>query len=257
MISAIKYFGGKFFLAKWVISHFAEHVTYVEPCFGAGNVLLQKPPSSHEVANDIDGIIFNTWLMIRDRAKDLHRLLSKLSHNRQTFEIFKHQTYNAPLMVAVKEIVLTRMSRCADRETYQDSTRLRRGMPESESAWLSALDAIPLLADRMKGVQLFNEPAIKTIEKFNLPTTLVYLDPPYHPSTRVSGGYRCEMTHAQHVELLDYARLCRCKILISGYDCYTYRTMLKDWNVSYKDIVNNASQKAKKESKREMLWMNY
>lgn len=257
MISALKYFGGKYYLAKWIISHFAEHDTYVEPFFGAGNVLLQKPVSYHEVANDIDPIIYNTWRVIQNESYDLHRVLGVLNHNRQVFEKFKHQEPRTAFSYAVREIVLARMSRSADRETYQDSTRIRRGMPEPESAWLSAVESIPILAERMKGVDLYNLSAIEVIELYKCNKTLVYCDPPYHPSTRIAGGYRHEMNHAQHFELLRYLQGVRCKVVISGYDCYTYRTMLKDWNVKYKDIVNHASQKANKEIKREMLWMNY
>lgn len=257
MKSILKYFGGKFYLAKWIVSYFPEHVTYVEPFFGAGNVLLQKPPSKIEIVNDIDPIIYAVWRTIKDDPEQLVKHLKEIRHNKQTFEKFKHFESEHRGYTAVREIVLTRMSRSADRKSYQDSTRLRRDMPEAESAWLSAVESIPPLAERMKLVGVFNGEAIECITQLNKPTTLIYCDPPYHPATRVSGGYRHEMNHAQHVEFLDCVLRSKSKIAISGYDCYTYRTMLKDWNVKYKDIVNHASQKANKEIKREMLWMNY
>src|SRR4030067_72622 len=51
----LRYPGGKYKLAKWIISHFSQHEFYVEPYCGAGSVLMRKPRTQGEIINDLDG----------------------------------------------------------------------------------------------------------------------------------------------------------------------------------------------------------
>ena len=54
-------------------------------------------------------------------------------------------------------------------------------------------EKILLAAERLRGVQIENRPAVELIRKFNYPNVLIYLDPPYMPDTRHGKQYRFEM----------------------------------------------------------------
>ncbi len=47
-------YGGKASIANWVVSHFPEHRTYLEPLCGSAAALLAKPRSFVEIINDLD-----------------------------------------------------------------------------------------------------------------------------------------------------------------------------------------------------------
>ena len=64
--AALRYHGGKYRLAPWIIDFFPAHECYVEPFGGAAGVLLQKPRSYAEVYNDLDGQVVNFFRVIRD-----------------------------------------------------------------------------------------------------------------------------------------------------------------------------------------------
>ncbi len=65
---AYPWFGGKSRIASTVWEYFGDVTNYVEPFFGGGAVLLQRP-SDHvrkvETVNDIDGFVSNFWRAVK------------------------------------------------------------------------------------------------------------------------------------------------------------------------------------------------
>ena len=61
MKAILKYPGSKWRLAKRIISRFPAHHSYLEPYFGSGAVLFNKPRSDIETVNDLDSDIANLF----------------------------------------------------------------------------------------------------------------------------------------------------------------------------------------------------
>lgn len=59
MKAIMKYPGSKWSLSNWIISRFPDHHSYLEPFFGSGAVLFNKPRSNIETVNDLDGNVVN------------------------------------------------------------------------------------------------------------------------------------------------------------------------------------------------------
>ena len=87
------------------------------------------------------------------------------------------------------------------------------------------------------------------------PSTFLYLDPPYPPSTRTSDKtYNHELTHNQHRQLLEKAKTLPCMVAISCYDCELYRHHL-DGLPNWRKI--HFQSQTRGGTRTETLYMNY
>lgn len=84
------------------------------------------------------------------------------------------------------------------------------------------------------------------------PETLVYWDPPYHPSTRSKLKlYRHEMADRDHRRGLRAAARLRCSVVISGYMCDLYASRLDGWTLKTRRVITRGGTMA-----TECLWSN-
>lgn len=83
---ALKYYGGKFRLAAWIINFFPKHIHYVEPFGGGGSVLLLKEPAKLETYNDLDKNVVNFFRVLRHEPDELVRRLRLTPWARSEYE---------------------------------------------------------------------------------------------------------------------------------------------------------------------------
>ena len=139
-------------------------------------------------------------------------------------------------------------------------SRTRRQMNEQASSWLTAIEGLPAIHERLRGVVITCKDAIKVIEQQDSPDTWFYLDPPYLHESRVStSAYDDEMDTEQHELLLSTLSRLQGKFSLSGYpsDLYEEYSRTYGWRCEGKEIDNKSSGKKTKETKHERLWMNY
>lgn len=261
----LRYHGGKWRLAPWIISHFPAHRVYVEPFGGAASVLLRKERSYAEVYNDLDDEVVNLFWVLRDPAMRA-RLVEAIGFTpfaRQEFD----DAYTAtddPVESARRMVVLSHMGfGTAAMRATKKGTRQRTGFRANTTRsgttpagdWCAMPDVLATVGERMMGVVVERRPAAQVMTTHDAPTTLHYVDPPYQHSTRSDSSrwnYRHEMTDDDHRELAAVLRSLRGAVVLSGYASPLYdEELYPDWR-----RVTKATHADGAEDRTEVLWLN-
>lgn len=254
----LRWFGGKWMLAPWIISHFPAHRVYVEPFGGAGSVLMRKERAYAEIWNDLDGEVVNLFQVLR--SADADRLIEQLRLTPFAQDEF-HAAY-APtddrLERARRLIIRSLMGFSANGANKQstgfraDSSRSRRAPAHD---WANYPDALRKVVTRLAGVVVSNADAISVMLKHDGPSTLFYVDPPYVHDTRSrpkSHCYSYEMDDEAHQALLEQLAELEGMVVLSGYPHQMYDDALAGtWQkVECVALADGAQPRT------EVLWLN-
>jgi DNA adenine methylase len=255
---AVKWHGGKAYLARRMVSMLPAHGTYVEPFAGGLSVLLNKRRTEMEIAGDLNADLMGFYTCLRDRPDDLIKRLRSITYERESFEwACTASEESEPIEAAVRFLVKNRFSRGGLGRNFVWSERQRGKQPGDLNAWETILDELPVIAGRLQGVHLLCRDALELIERLDSPETLFYLDPPYvHRSRSVPNAYRHEMSDEDHRRLLERITSLRGKVVLSGYANSIYDESLGSWKRHEFDMPNHAGQNKTKERRVEVVWMN-
>ncbi len=253
----LRYHGGKWMLAPWIISNFPEHKIYCEPFGGGASVLLRKERVRSEIYNDIDDEVFNLFTVARNTGDTLVERLRKTPFSRSEFNL-SYQDCEEPIERARRTIIRSFMGFGSGLQSHQ-RTGFRSNSNRSGSTpahdWVNYPDAFLKIIDRLKGVVIENKDGIEVMKQHDTKETLHYVDPPYLLDTRYKGQktkvYRHELTDEYHESLCEFVKSMEGIVVISGYDNEMYNDVLTGW---HKEIKSTYADGAKK--RVEILWIN-
>lgn len=256
----MRYFGGKFRIAPWLIGFFPAHRCYVEPFGGAASVLMQKPRSYAEVYNDLSQDVVNVFRVLRDPdlAGQLVVLCRLTPFSRDEFEL-SFERADDPVEQA-RRTLFRAQSAFGSSGTARSRTGFRsnstRDYQLSSHVWERYPANIASFCQRLSGVIVENRPALDIIEQHDSPDTLFYVDPPYLHSTRVmrNARYDFEMSEAQHVELLQALNEVEGMVVLSGYPNPVYEGLLEGWEIHTREA--RASGHRGTVHRTEAIWLN-
>ena len=252
MKAVLKYPGAKNRIADWICSYIPEHKVYLEPFAGSLAVLFNKPPAHIETVNDLDGEIVNFYQVLRDNPLDLQQLIDLTPYSREEY-MRAYEPTNNNIERARRFCVRCWMG-FGSGNLYMNGfkTGQQGTSPNPARAWNELPQTMQLAAERLKGVQIENLPALELIRRYDTPDVFMYIDPPYLHGTRKNYLYKFEMENSDHEELLKALMEHPGKILISGYDNEIYNNYLSGWRKAYKNTNAECGLK-----RTEILWMNY
>lgn len=264
--ASLRYYGAKWKMAPWIISHFPPHVCYVEPFGGSGAVLMSKTPSTVEVYNDLDRAVVTFFRVLRNQPHELIKSLELTPYAREELESANEALPKGTelkgidpsitdLEIARLFYVLSWQGRGNNSATARIKAGWRFMTKENDHVvQFRDMDKIYSVAWRFKNVTIERDDAIAVCKRFDSLDTLHYLDPPYaHSSSErtVTTGYASEFNELQHRDFIDRARKLKGYVIISGYKSALYTDLLGDWerkeSIELDDMLNE---------KTECLWLS-
>jgi DNA adenine methylase len=182
----LRYHGGKWLLAPWIISHFGPHRVYVEPFGGAASVLMRKKRSHVEIYNDQWETVVNVFRVLRDpvKAVELARMLHLTPFARDEFEeISALDLAELSDVERARCTVLRSLAGFGSASTNgAHVTGFRANSAASSTTpaidWANYPAHISRFVQRLKGVVIENRNAVDVIRQHDSRSTLFYLDPP-------------------------------------------------------------------------------
>jgi DNA adenine methylase len=251
MAGPLSYIGGKNRLAKRVIEIFPEHTTYVEAFAGGAQVFFRKEPSKVEVLNDLDGEIVNFYRVCQQHYEELLRYFKFAVVSREWFDLLKRSdpTTLTDIQRAARHLYLLRncFASLVRNPVYH------RNVIQPPSFNLESLpELIEKAHKRLRRVQLECAPYEEVIGRFDRPTTLFYLDPPYWGRKL----YRHNLGEADFEKLAEQLKEIRGKFILSLNDVPEVRRLFRAFYIQGVEL-HYTSQKAAGKRYKEVLITNF
>lgn len=216
----LTFYGGKQKLAAQILALMPPHVAYLEPFAGGAAVLFAKPRAKRETLNDVDGQIMQFWRVLRDRPEELASAVALTPYGRSEWEA-SCEAADDDVEAARRLLVNVDMSFSCSRESWSPPSLLRdrkgRWQPRT---WQDRPRRIRAAAARLAGVCLECVDAVEMIPRWDLPDTVIYVDPPYigEARTRPGEGYVHDVTPDLWPRLVDaLLQIEQAAVILSGY----------------------------------------
>lgn len=285
----LRWHGGKWRLAPWIVAHFPPHRVYVEPFGGAASVLLRKERAYAEVYNDLDDDAVNLFRVLRapDLAATLIEQLRLTPFARAEF-VAANAATGEPVERARRLVVRSFMgfgsnSHASSEGAKRSGLRAHRRVTTSLAVvsdagyrstgfranssrsgttpahdWARYPEALRAIVERLAGVTIEHRDACEVMAQHDAPDTLHYVDPPYLPETRAPSNkaglrrmYVHEMTPAAHRRLLAVLPGLCGMVALSGYPAPLYDAALFGWRrLATRAYADGARERT------EVLWLN-
>lgn len=251
MHGPFSYIGGKRALANRIIAVFPEHTTYVEPFAGGAQVFFRKEPSKVEVLNDLDREIVNFYRVCQQHYEELVRYLKFTVVSRAWFD----------LMYETDPDTLTDIQRAARhlylaKTCYAGLVRHRNFTVRVDEPPGFNPERIPALIEethhRLARVQVECQPYEEILARFDRPSTLFYLDPPYFKIKL----YRYNLEPEEFAKMAERLGKLKGKFVLSLNDVAEVRVLFKEFRVKSIETAYTA-QKVAGRRFRELLITNF
>lgn len=256
MNSPIKYYGGKTYMTEIIKSYFPNNYeVYVQGFGGGASLLFSKEQEKCQIYNDLGQNVYSLFKTLSDKTLffQLKQKLDLTFYSSDLRKEFKQKLKQNDLTILERAYCFIYVNRSSFNGVGGFSTNLitRRNMSKSVSDYLSMIDYLPQIHNRLSSVIVQNRNIFDLIPKYDSENTFFYLDPPYVQETRSSNtNYQVEMTNEQHEQFVELINNSKGKFLISGYYHPIYDNLHNFKRIDF-ESPNSGSDSI------QTLWLNY
>ena len=247
--------GGKSRTIDWVLSAIPDSETFVDVFGGSGTVMLNKPASGNDVFNDINSGIVSLYRCLRDR-EELEQLITWIENTIHSYEdwVTCKETW-----IDTKDDV-ERAGRWLYMTQYSFSSQGRAyGFSRSKNSFsgklLKVIPAFGPVHTRFKNVNIENNTWQKMFERYDSPTTVFYLDPPY-PDSDMSACYgKNVMEWGEHRQMLEWIQTLKGGVVLSGYENKLYDSYKWSKRFTKETMVSVCKKEHGRTAAEEVIWV--
>ena len=216
-----------------------------------------------DTANDLDGDVFNFFQVLRDNPEELFRVINLTAVSRREYD--SAFPVNAP---GISDVERARRFFVRCRMSFQGSglksstgfnaciRTSERGVSKNVSKFLSAVQKLPAVVERLKNIQIENLDYKEILSRHSGPEHFIYVDPPYELRKRnYKKWYQHEFEDEDHIELAERLESSGSMVMVSGYSSKLYSELYSDWNFVQLPPRGHSMKGAK--STEECIWFNY
>lgn len=253
MNSPIKWVGGKSRLRKHIINVIPSHTCYVEPFAGAAWVLFGKQPSDVEVINDIDEELITFFRVVKEKPEELIQsfeweIVSRAEFTRLA-ELNPLELTDVQRAHRFYYIIMAGWGGELNYPRFQISIKDGGHGNRLIGALKHLRERLIPVYERLSTVIIENLDWSKCIERYDSPTTVFYIDPPYPEN---GCNYKYNMRDwKDHKNLADVLSRTQSKWILSSYNIPEIHDLYKG---NYIIPIQSASgMRTKKDSSTRVL----
>ena len=190
------YIGSKRRLASKIVGLLPEHSCYVEPFGGSAAVLLSKRPAETDVYNDLNGHLVTFFKVVRDRPEELQEWLQATPYSRKLHDEYRRKLYGDE-EVPNDEIARAGMTFFMQHTTFGGKLNASFKQPaqrnetkrwyDMTSPYRDGINMLTEISDKIASCVIEQLDWRECIRRYDSPSTVFYLDPPYQQSGDVYG----------------------------------------------------------------------
>jgi DNA adenine methylase len=224
--------GSKTPITKYIIPMIPPHEIYVEPFVGGGAVYFAGDPAPKSVINDLDKELIADYKLVKIASSDL----SKYPQAIDTIEKVRR---------AFSTVSNTNESRLVKAIIFRCNGAYIRTVNHANDIYLSSnpiskIKNLDQYKSILKNTTITSQDYMAVIKKYDVPSTFIYLDPPYEQST--SSLYKNYLVDFE-VMVVILSRI-RGKFILSINDSPNIRKLFRDFTMYTLTVAGHSTKDA-------------